>query len=125
MPDMTPYHQIVELVQWMRSGEASGETVSSHLDVLSADLDEWTRKVESIPPPPDTYDESRVLLDTSLQGLALFREAVARARAYVENRDEADAEQAIGLAREGVEIILRVKGTTEDNIERILDEVES
>jgi hypothetical protein len=120
---MTPYHQIAELVEWLRSGKAGAESVVSHLDALDADLNAWTERVHSIEPPPAELQDSRELLETSLRGLERFRSAVAGVRAYAESRDESLADAAISEAREGVELILRAKVTTEDSIEQILDEV--
>lgn len=122
MPEMTPYHQIAEFVAWLRNGTASDEEVEHHLRILEADLEVWAQKLRAIQVPPESAADSSALVEESLQGLELFHHAIGHLRAYMEGREEELADAALNDGRQGVELILRVKGVTEENIEHILDE---
>lgn len=111
MSDMTPYHQIAELVQWLREDASRREQGLRLLDAVDADLEAFQAKAAALAPADDG---GRLLLETSQQGIRLFREATGLVRTYAESRDEAVAEKALSRAREGVEAILRVKTETDD-----------
>jgi len=113
MPDMTPYHQIAELVQWLREDASRREHGLQLLDAIDAELEAFQAKAAALAPADD---EGRSLLETSQQGIRSFREATGLVRQYAEGRDEAIAEKALAHAREGVETILRVKIETEDRL---------
>jgi hypothetical protein len=122
MPEMTPYHQIAELVSWLRDKTASDEEVEQHLRILEADLGMWAQKLRSLSLPAGVDPSPMALVEESLQAIDLFSQSIAHVREYMSSRVETAADTALAEARQGIEQVLRVKGVTEENIERILDE---
>lgn len=122
---MTPHDVVAELVAWLREKKATDDEVREKVQLVEADLDGWGSELDAITPPEDSLDQSSAMLEESRQGLSLLRQSLELLNAYIARRDEATADRAIDLARQGVERIQHVKEQTEQNIEAIVDGVDS
>ncbi|MBM3463927.1 MAG: hypothetical protein FJX76_17670 [Armatimonadetes bacterium] len=112
MSDMTPYHQIAELVQWMRAGHTDDAAVREHLLGLERDIGAWTERANALAPAGDPPPEATDVLE----GLRLFRVAIGELTAYLDSRDDTVAERALENARNGVELLLRAKVTIDEEV---------
>lgn len=122
MSGMTPYHQIVEFVTWLREKKASDEDVEQYLRTLESDLTLWSKKIRALEIPSDFQVAASQLIENTQDGLTLFKKSIATVRDYMSARDEALADTAIEQARQALNVILNVKDATEQNIDRMMNE---
>ena len=119
--DTSPFHQISSCISALRNASASSEEVERHLQVLDSDLDAWGGNLCAFESPSQVPPQTVALVNESLRGLELFRQAVWQVRVYMETGDEEAAELALEMGSEGLKVILAVKGFTEDAIDSLLD----
>jgi Na+/phosphate symporter len=124
MSDTTPYHTLTEVVARLRNGQATPEQAETILNMLDGDLQSWATQLSEIPLPDQERDASQNMIEASMHGLQLIADATQQVREYMNDRDEARADKALETAREGMELIWRVKGMTEENMERLMQEME-
>lgn len=119
----SPYFVLERLLDEYRSGQRTLEDVAGCLDIYDMFVEQWSEGLEALPVDPEVLPEGESIIEGCAHSLGFFADASACMRDFLETGDEALADQALELARQGHENLEQIYLPTAQRVAELQNEV--